>query len=161
MIDRHQIDRRWAALAAVPLVVLVAWIALRVLMKLAGGSLRFGPQLSLDRFMEQALRARRAGEEDVMSRVFTLLQTAWRSHPFPLWRAAELWRWACQGEYINLLQSVATQINGKTLCAFGDAAATPVLTTLKLFRNEFEVYAKGERPAPADYRASQPAGAHH
>jgi hypothetical protein len=27
MIDRHQIDRRWAALAAVPLVVLVAWIA--------------------------------------------------------------------------------------------------------------------------------------
>ena len=62
---------------------------------------------------------------------------------------------------ITLLQSVATQINGKTLCAFGDAAATPVLTTLKLFRNEFEVYAKGERPAPADYRASQPAGAHH
>jgi NADH-quinone oxidoreductase subunit F len=62
---------------------------------------------------------------------------------------------------INLLQSVATQINGKTLCAFGDAAATPVLTTLRLFRNEFEVYAKGERPAPADYRASQPAGAHH
>lgn len=80
-------------------------IALRVLMKLAGGSVRLGRELSLDRFMEQALRARQAGDEDVMSRVFTLLQTAWRSHPFPLWRAAELWRWACQGEYLNLLQS--------------------------------------------------------
>jgi NADH-quinone oxidoreductase subunit F len=62
---------------------------------------------------------------------------------------------------IALLQSVANQINGKTLCAFGDAAATPVLTTLKLFKHEYEVYAKGERPAAADYRASQPAGAHH
>jgi Zn-dependent protease with chaperone function len=82
-------------------------VALRVLMKLAGGSARLGRELSLDRFMEQALRARRAGDEDVMSRVFTLLQTAWRSHPFPLWRAAELWRWACQGEYLSLLQSAA------------------------------------------------------
>jgi NADH-quinone oxidoreductase subunit F len=62
---------------------------------------------------------------------------------------------------ITLLQSVANQINGKTLCAFGDAAATPVLTTLKLFKNEYEVYARGEKPASADYRASQPAGAHH
>ena len=62
---------------------------------------------------------------------------------------------------ITLLHSVANQINGKTLCAFGDAAATPVLTTIKLFKNEYEVYARGEKPASADYRASQPAGAHH
>ena len=62
---------------------------------------------------------------------------------------------------IALLQSVANQINGKTLCAFGDAAATPVLTTLKFFRNEYERYARGERPDAADYRAAQPAGAHH
>jgi NADH-quinone oxidoreductase subunit F len=62
---------------------------------------------------------------------------------------------------IALLQSVASLINGKTLCAFGDAAATPVLSTLKLFRNEYDVYARGERPAAADYRAAQPAGAHH
>lgn len=82
-------------------------IALRVLMKLAGGSARFVGELSLERFMEQALRARRAGEEDVMSRIFTMLQTAWRSHPFPLWRAAELWRWTTHGEYLNLLQSAA------------------------------------------------------
>jgi NADH-quinone oxidoreductase subunit F len=56
---------------------------------------------------------------------------------------------------IALLQSVATQINGKTLCAFGDAAATPVLTTLKWFTPEFQAYAKGEAPAPASYRARQ------
>jgi NADH-quinone oxidoreductase subunit F len=54
---------------------------------------------------------------------------------------------------IALLESVANQINGKTLCAFGDAAATPVLTTLKFFRPEFEAYVKGKAPAPAAYRA--------
>jgi len=61
---------------------------------------------------------------------------------------------------IALLQSVANQINGKTLCAFGDAAATPVLTTLKWFRAEYEAYAKGDIPAPADYRARQPVETH-
>ena len=62
---------------------------------------------------------------------------------------------------ITLLKSVADQINGKTLCAFGDAAATPVLTTLKFFKHEYEAYANGKRPEAADYRAAQPAGAHH
>jgi len=61
---------------------------------------------------------------------------------------------------ITLLESVANQINGKTLCAFGDAAATPVLTTLKWFRPEFEAYVKGTPPAPASYRARTPVESH-
>ncbi|HEX8030467.1 MAG TPA: NADH-quinone oxidoreductase subunit NuoF [Vicinamibacterales bacterium] len=61
---------------------------------------------------------------------------------------------------ITLLQSVANQINGKTLCAFGDAAATPVLTTLKWFKPEFEAYVKGKQPAPASYRARTPVESH-
>jgi len=61
---------------------------------------------------------------------------------------------------IPLLQSVANQINGKSLCAFGDAAATPVLTTLKWFRPEFEAYVKGNPPAPASYRARTPVETH-
>ncbi len=61
---------------------------------------------------------------------------------------------------IALLQSVANQINGKSLCAFGDAAATPVLTTLKFFRPEFEAYVKGKQPAPASYRARTPVETH-
>ena len=39
-------------------------------------------------------------------------------------------------------------INGKTLCAFGDAAVTPVLSTLKLFRHEYEAHIR-ERALPA------------
>ena len=61
---------------------------------------------------------------------------------------------------LDLLQSVAANINGKTLCAFGDAAATPVLTTLKWFKNEYDAYAKQEIPEAADYRGKTPVGAH-
>ena len=46
---------------------------------------------------------------------------------------------------IDLLFGVANNIVGKTLCAFGDAAATPVLTTLKLFRHEFEAHVREGR----------------
>jgi NADH-quinone oxidoreductase subunit F len=62
---------------------------------------------------------------------------------------------------IDLLFGVANNIIGKTLCAFGDAAATPVLTTLKLFRNEFEAHVReGRCTLPAEWRARQPALAH-
>ena len=60
---------------------------------------------------------------------------------------------------IALLGSVADQINGKSLCAFGDAAATPVLTTLKFFKPEFEAYVNGTQPTPAAYRAQSPTSA--
>jgi len=62
---------------------------------------------------------------------------------------------------IDLLFGVANNIVGKTLCAFGDAAATPVLTTLKLFRHEFEAHVKeGRCTLPAPWRAQKPALAH-
>jgi NADH-quinone oxidoreductase subunit F len=64
---------------------------------------------------------------------------------------------------IDLLFSVSTNIVGKTLCAFGDAAATPVLTTLQHFRHEFEAHVReGRCTLPAAWRAKQPtlAGAH-
>ena len=52
-------------------------------------------------------------------------------------------------------------VAGKTLCAFGDAAVTPVLTTLKYFRHEYEAHIKeGRCTLPAEWRARQPAGAH-
>jgi NADH-quinone oxidoreductase subunit F len=62
---------------------------------------------------------------------------------------------------IELLLSVADNINGKTLCAFGDAAATPVLTTIKQFRHEFEAHIReGRCTCPAEWRAKEPVGAH-
>jgi len=66
-----------------------------------------------------------------------------------------------QQKDIDLLYSVANNIVGKTLCAFGDAAATPVLTTINLFRDEFEAHVKeGRCTKPAPWRAQQAAVAH-
>lgn len=41
---------------------------------------------------------------------------------------------------IDLLDSVATNICGRTICALGDAAAMPVQSFIKYFRYEFEDY---------------------
>jgi len=52
---------------------------------------------------------------------------------------------------VDLLQNVATSIGGKCLCPLGDFAATPVLTSIKQFRADFDAHAK-------DKKAAAPAG---
>ena len=58
---------------------------------------------------------------------------------------------------LDLLFGVSNNIVGKTLCAFGDAAATPVLSTMNLFRPEYEAHVReGRCTLPADWRATHP-----
>ena len=55
---------------------------------------------------------------------------------------------------LDLLASISANIAGKTLCAFGDAAVTPVQTTMKYFRAEYEAHIReGRCTLPADWRA--------
>jgi NADH-quinone oxidoreductase subunit F len=55
---------------------------------------------------------------------------------------------------VDLLLSISQNIMGKTLCAFGDAAATPVLSTVAQFRGEYEAHIReGRCPLPAPWRA--------
>jgi NADH-quinone oxidoreductase subunit F len=62
---------------------------------------------------------------------------------------------------LDLLLSVGNNILGKTLCAFGDAAATPVLSTVSIFRAEYEAHIReGRCTQPASWRASSPLVAH-
>src|SRR3954466_13291874 len=64
---------------------------------------------------------------------------------------------------LDLLASISGNIGGKTLCAFGDAAVTPVVTTLKHFRHEYEAHIReGKCTLPANWRARSPhaVGAH-
>jgi NADH-quinone oxidoreductase subunit F len=63
---------------------------------------------------------------------------------------------------LDLLLSISNNIVGKTLCAFGDAAATPVLTTIAMFRAEYEAHIReGRCTVPASWRSSAPALATH
>jgi NADH-quinone oxidoreductase subunit F len=60
---------------------------------------------------------------------------------------------------LDLLNSVADNIQGRTICALGDAAAMPVRAMIKHFRHEFE--AKMARPdlPTSDGKTPVPAGA--
>jgi NADH-quinone oxidoreductase subunit F len=61
-----------------------------------------------------------------------------------------------QPKDLDLLFGVSNNIVGKTLCAFGDAAATPVLSTMKLFRQEYEAHVReGRCTLPADWRGRE------
>jgi len=52
-------------------------------------------------------------------------------------------------EDIPLLESLADQIEGRTICALGDAAAMPVRAIVRKFRSEFEAHvASGRCPNP-------------
>jgi NADH-quinone oxidoreductase subunit F len=63
---------------------------------------------------------------------------------------------------LDLLMSIANNILGKTLCAFGDAAATPVLSTVKTFRAEYEAHIReGRCTLPASWRSANRAHAAH
>jgi len=62
---------------------------------------------------------------------------------------------------IDLLVSAAGQIEGHTICAFGDAAAWPVQSFLKHFRNEFEYHVTHRNclPGTSSHRADRGAAA--
>jgi NADH-quinone oxidoreductase subunit F len=50
---------------------------------------------------------------------------------------------------LDMLVDVANRIEGRTICAFGDASAWPVQSFLKHFRHEFEqmIESKGQAAA--------------
>ena len=50
-----------------------------------------------------------------------------------------------KNEDLDLLVSVGGKISGNTICALGDAAATPVESFIRHFRPEFEYYIKHGR----------------
>jgi len=64
-------------------------------------------------------------------------------------------------EDIDLLASAAGQIEGHTICAFGDAAAWPVQSFIKHFREEFEYHVKYRNcmPGTSSHRAPVSKGA--
>lgn len=56
--------------------------------------------------------------------------------------------WGEEGD-ITLLEDICRHMVGNTFCPLGDAAANPVLSSLKQFRNEYEYYLEHKRPITA------------
>jgi NADH-quinone oxidoreductase subunit F len=61
------------------------------------------------------------------------------------------------GREIDTLMDVTTQIEGHTICAFGDGAAWPVQGLIRHFRPEIErridEYTRNAQPQPAQVAA--------
>jgi len=49
-------------------------------------------------------------------------------------------------EDLDMLIDVSEKISGRTICALGDAAAMPVISFVKTFREEFEYYIEHRKP---------------
>ena len=62
-------------------------------------------------------------------------------------------------EDAEYLRHIAQNIQGRTICAFGEAAAWPVLSFVKKFNDEF--VARGEADEAARARGLTPPGSHH
>ena len=73
---------------------------LRTFLKLAGGG-SGDDQIDLEDFMRQAMEYETQGT--AWDRVWKILNTAFRDHPFNTVRAAELQRWISSGEYDRIL----------------------------------------------------------
>jgi NADH-quinone oxidoreductase subunit F len=51
-----------------------------------------------------------------------------------------------------LLKSVADQIPGRTICAFGEACSWPTQSFITKFKDEFDSYSEVKKTLPADRR---------
>jgi Zn-dependent protease with chaperone function len=78
-------------------------VAIRTFMKLAGGSRSIYEQMDYQAFLQQAEALHLDQEDNALNKTYVLLQEMYRSHPFPVWRAAEILRWAKEGAYLAIL----------------------------------------------------------
>lgn len=60
---------------------------------------------------------------------------------------------------LAVLEDVALQMGGKSLCALNDFAINPILSTLKHFRSEYEAYIKTDEKTPKGKSKPVPASA--
>lgn len=93
-------------------------VIMSVLMKLAGGSPSLAPLLNLDAFMEQAKTYDNLSQNQ-LGQLLRANQTAQLTHPLPVVRAQEIWRWASSQEYSLLLQSKDSVYNSQGLSKGG------------------------------------------
>jgi Zn-dependent protease with chaperone function len=74
----------------------------RTMMKLSGGT--FAASMQYDLFLEQAAEFQKNYDEKVLDRFWADIINAGLSHPFPVWRVAEILRWVESGQYADLMK---------------------------------------------------------
>lgn len=78
----------------------------RTMMKLAGGT--FASKVDYDLFLAQARDFQKNYDEKALDRFWADVITSGLSHPFPVWRVAEILEWVESGEYKALMNGSAS-----------------------------------------------------
>ncbi len=76
-------------------------VPIRTLMKLAGGSTTMFAQMDQAEFMRQ-IRAYEDADESTLNKMYKVLLTAFRTHPFPIMRAKHIDAWIGSGGFTTL-----------------------------------------------------------
>jgi Zn-dependent protease with chaperone function len=74
----------------------------KVMMKLAGGT--FASKMDYEQFLEQGREFQKHCDENYLDNFWANVINAGQTHPFPIWRVAEIIKWAEEGEYSALMQ---------------------------------------------------------
>ncbi len=74
----------------------------RVMMKLAGGTL--ASKMDYEEFLEQGKEFQKNFDENSLDKFWATIINAGMTHPFPVWRVAEILKWTESGEYEEVLK---------------------------------------------------------
>ena len=88
---------------AAMLVVQDPHIVGRTMMKLCGGTSH--SKIDYEQFLEQAREFEKTCDENKLDNFWASVISAGMTHPFPIWRVAEIIKWTESGEYDNLLKN--------------------------------------------------------
>jgi Zn-dependent protease with chaperone function len=73
----------------------------RTMMKLAGGT--FASKIDYELFLEQGREFKKNYDESRLDRFWADVMNSGLSHPFPIWRVAEILEWVDKGQYAELM----------------------------------------------------------
>ncbi|MBK6313233.1 MAG: M48 family metallopeptidase [Blastocatellia bacterium] len=77
-------------------------VMVSAMLKLAGG-LMAGRSVNQEAFIEQARDFDRQYEERMVDKFWTIIAASGRTHPFPVWRVAEILKWVDAGDYERVM----------------------------------------------------------
>ena len=74
----------------------------RTMMKLAGGT--FASKLDYEQFLQQGRDFQKNYDEKLLDKFWASIINAGQTHPFPVWRVAEINEWVESGQYADLMK---------------------------------------------------------
>jgi Zn-dependent protease with chaperone function len=80
----------------------------RTMMKLCGGT--FASKIDYEQFLAQARDFQKNYDEKALDRFWADIINAGLTHPFPVWRVAEIMSWVESGEYARLIRGEAASV---------------------------------------------------